>query len=120
MSQYLLYHNPRCSKSRQALELLREHGIEPEICEYLKTPPDLNTLRQLMRALGMAPSEVLRRKEVEFVQAGLDQGPLDDETVLHALAQYPKLLERPILVKDQQARIGRPPEALLELLEQTS
>ena len=110
-----LYHNPRCSKSRSALELLRERGEDPEVVEYLKTPPELDTLRELVAMLGVRAHNIVRAKEPEYKEAGLspDSG---DEDVLKAVARYPKLLERPIAVRGKMAVIGRPPERVLDLL----
>jgi arsenate reductase len=112
-----LYHNPRCSKSRQALALLEERGYSPEIIEYLNTPPDVQTLRQLLAKLGLKPRDILRKKEKEYLDLGLDNEALTDEQILQAIVKAPKLLERPILVRGDRAAIGRPTENLLPLLE---
>ncbi len=110
-----IFHNPRCSKSRQALALLREHGEEPEIIEYLKTPPNETALRELLAKLGLSAHEILRTKEAAYAECGLS--PESTETdILTAIVQHPILLERPIIVKDVNAVIGRPPENLLKLL----
>ena len=111
-----IYHNPSCTKSRQALALLRERGVEPEIVEYLKTPPDAATLRTLLRKLGLKPRDLLRRKEQEFRAAGLDDPAVTDAGVVRAMTEYPRLIERPIVVKGARAVIGRPPENVLEIL----
>lgn len=111
-----IYHNPRCSKSRQTLELLRDRGVEPAIVEYLKTPPTVDELRELVNMLGIRPLQLVRRKEAEFSEAGLDRGSPSDDQVLQAIHQYPKLLERPVVVSGRRAAIGRPPEAVLEIL----
>jgi arsenate reductase len=111
-----IYHNPRCSKSRQTLELLRQRGIEPEIIDYLKTPPSADTLRELLELLHMAPMELVRRKESEFGEAGLDRPQISDDEIIEALALYPRLIERPIVVSEGKAAIGRPPERVLEIL----
>lgn len=111
-----IYHNPRCSKSRQTLQLLLEKGIEPEIREYLKDVPDADEIRQLLEALGISARELLRVKEAEYKEAGLDNADLDDDAVIAAMVQYPKLIERPIVINGDRARIGRPPEAVLEIL----
>jgi len=111
-----LYHNPRCSKSRQALQLLRDRGIEPEIIEYLKTPPDHETLERLLDQLGVEPRELMRTKEKEYREAGLGDPTLSRSQLIDGMVRYPKLIERPILIKNGQAAIGRPPERILELV----
>lgn len=111
-----MYHNPRCSKSRAALALLRDRGIEPEIVEYLKTPPDLETLRALVGMLGIRPRELLRTGEAEYRELGLDDPGLPDERILQAMVDHPRLIERPIVVQGGRARLGRPPERVLEVL----
>jgi len=114
--QVTIYHNPRCSKSRQALELLKERGIEPDIVEYLKTPPDRETLERLFKLLHIKPRELLRNNEPEYKQAGLDDPTLSDEDLISALIRHPILLERPIVVSGARAVIGRPPERVFEIL----
>ncbi|MEX0729283.1 MAG: arsenate reductase (glutaredoxin) [Aquisalimonadaceae bacterium] len=111
-----IYHNPRCSKSRQTLELIRNRGIEPQIVDYLKTPPSVDDLRYLIKMLDIAPMDLVRRKETEFVEAGLDRGQPSEHQVMTAIHNYPKLLERPIVVAAGRAAIGRPPEAVLSIL----
>ncbi len=111
-----LYHNPRCSKSRAALALLREQGVEPEIVEYLKTPPDAATLKSVIEKLGIRPRDLLRTGEAEYRELGLKDAEMDDEALIQTMVQHPKLIERPILVAGGQARIGRPPEQVLEIL----
>lgn len=108
------YHNPRCSKSRQALALLRERGVEPDIVEYLVTPPDAATLRRVLALLGKGPREILRRKEA--AEAGLDDPGLDDAALIEAMVANPIVIERPIAVRGTRAVLGRPPEAVLGLL----
>lgn len=115
--QTVIYHNPRCAKSREALELLRAAGIEPDIVEYLKTPPDAATLDALCRKLGLEPQALVRFKEPLAKELGL--GPQDVRPRaewLRLLAQNPLLIERPIVVRGARARLGRPPEAVRELL----
>ena len=111
-----IYHNPRCSKSRQALELLESRGIKPRVIAYLETPPDRATLAALLRKLDLPPSALARRKEAEFKALGLDRPGTTEEAILDALATHPKLIERPIVVCGRKARLGRPPEAVLEIL----
>lgn len=111
-----IYHNPRCSKSRQALELLEAHGAVPEVVRYLETPPDAATLRRLLRALGIGARALLRTGEDEYRELGLDDAGLDEEALVAAMVAHPRLIERPIVVRGGKAVIGRPPERVLELL----
>ncbi|MGD9388695.1 MAG: arsenate reductase (glutaredoxin) [Gammaproteobacteria bacterium] len=111
-----IYHNPRCSKSRQTLALLQAHGVKPRVVEYLKTPPDRATLSALLRKLSLPPSALVRRKEAEFKALGLDAPDTSEDAILDAMASHPKLIERPIVVAGRKARLGRPPEAVLEIL----
>jgi arsenate reductase len=114
--QVKIYHNPRCSKSRQTLQLLQENGIEPDVVEYLKTPPDKNTLKKILKQLGLSPRDVMRRKENEYKDNHLDDPSLTDDQLIDAMLKHPKLIERPIVVTDKGAAIGRPPENVLEVL----
>lgn len=116
MNPVTLYHNPRCSKSRAALDLLREHGVEPTVVDYLNDPPDAATLRGLVARLGVPPRALLRTGEDAYRAAGLDAPDLDDDTVIAAMVAHPILIERPIAVSGERAVIGRPPERVLELL----
>lgn len=111
-----LYHNPRCSKSRETLKLLQERGIEPEIREYLKNVPSEDELKSVLAALAISPRELLRVKEAEYKEAGLDDQSLSDDAIIKAMTEYPKLIERPIVINGEHARIGRPPESVLEIL----
>lgn len=111
-----IYHNPRCSKSRKTLEILEQHQQHPQIIEYLKTPPDAQTLKDLLVKLGITARELLRSKEEDYKLAGLDDLALSDDAVIEAMIQYPKLIERPIVVIGNKAIIGRPPEKVLELI----
>lgn len=108
-----LYHNPRCSKSRAALALLEERGIRPRIVEYLETPPDAAELARILSLLGMRPRELLRTKEAR--EAGVDPA-LDDAALIAAMVAHPAVIERPIAVSEDGARLGRPPTRVLELL----
>ena len=110
-----IYHNPRCSKSRKALELLRENGIEPNIVEYLKTPPDKATLQKITKMLGVKAEQIVRKGENTFKQNFAERS-LSEDQWLEALVQYPILIERPIVVKGTRAVLGRPPENALDLL----
>lgn len=113
-----IYHNPKCAKSRETLKLLEARGIEPSVVEYLKTPPDKAELARLLKLLKLAPRELLRTKEPEYKQAGLDNPRLGDAAILAAMIKHPKLIERPIVVVDgKKAALGRPPENVLKLLK---
>ncbi len=111
-----IYHNPRCSKSRQTLQLLEERGIQPTVVKYLETPPDEATLKALLDMLGLEPRQLMRQKETEYKELGLDNPSLDRNALIRAMVEHPKLIERPIVVKDGKAALGRPPEAVLEIL----
>ena len=111
-----IYHNPRCSKSRQTLELLGSQGIRPEIIEYLKTPPDRSTLKNILKLLNMKPRDLIRKQEPIYREAGLDDDSLHDDQLLDAMLEHPVLIERPIVLANGKARIGRPPESVLEIL----
>ncbi len=110
-----LYHNPRCSKSRETLALLTAHGVEPEIVRYLESPPDRDTLQILLQKLGMASArQLMRTKEDLYKALGLENA--SESKLLDALAAHPALLERPIVINGDRARLGRPPEAVLAIL----
>ncbi len=111
-----LYHNSRCSKSREALALLRERAVEPEIVEYLKTPPDAATLTRILDLLGLEPWALMRTKEPEYRVLGLDEPGLSREQLIAALVAHPKLIERPIAIQGERAALGRPPEQVLSVL----
>ncbi|MDG9853129.1 arsenate reductase (glutaredoxin) [Pseudomonas nitroreducens] len=116
MSQISLFHNPRCSKSRGALELLEERGIQPEIIRYLETPPSTAELKALLGKLGIGARQLLRTGEDEYKELNLANPALGDDQLIEAMASHPKLIERPILVVGDKAVIGRPPEKVLEIL----
>lgn len=111
-----IYHNPRCSKSRATLELLRERGIEPDVIEYLKTPPSREELECILDLLGLEPRDLMRQNEEEYRNADLDDPGLTRETLILAMIQRPKLIQRPIVLAHGKAAIGRPPEQVLEIL----
>ena len=111
-----IYHNPRCSKSRQTLALIRDHGIEPEIVEYLKQPPTPDELKRIIHRLEIPVRELIRSGEADYAALGLDDESLDDEALIEALCSHPKLIQRPIVVHGDHARIGRPPESVEEIL----
>lgn len=110
------YHNPRCSKSRQTLQLLNQQGVDLDVVEYLKTPPDFATLDAILKMLGVEPRDLMRKGEDEYSQLKLDDATLSRVQLIQAMVDTPKLIERPILVKDGKAAIGRPPEQVLDLL----
>ena len=112
--QYTIYHNSRCSKSRQTLQLLQDNGIEPTVIEYLKTPLKKSELQDLCKQLGKRPKEVLRTKEDDFKNLNLDLE--NDDKVIEAIIKFPKILERPIVSTGKKAVLGRPPEQVLELI----
>ncbi|MBA56115.1 MAG: arsenate reductase (glutaredoxin) [Pseudomonadales bacterium] len=111
-----IYHNPRCSKSRETLKLLQDKGIEPEIILYLETPPDAKTLKALLKKLGLKPRELMRTKEAEYKELGLNDPELSDDALVDAMIATPKLIERPIVVNGKKAALGRPPEQVLDIL----
>ena len=111
-----IYHNPRCTKSRQTLQLLREKGIEPEIVEYLKTPPTVPELSEILTKLNMEPRDLMRKHESEYKSNGLDSKTLDRQTLIEAMVKYPILIERPIVVANGKAVIGRPAENVAGIL----
>lgn len=114
----ILYHNPRCSKSREVLALLRERGFEPEIVEYLKQPPSPGQLREILHKLGLTARELLRADEPEARRLGLAGPPEPEPGVLvDAMCAHPRLIQRPILIHGERARLGRPPQAVLEILQ---
>ena len=111
-----IYHNPRCSKSRQTLQLLEEQDIELKITKYLETPPDRKTLESILRMLGMEPRGLMRKGEKEYKENGLDNPDLSREELIQAMLDHPRLIERPIVINNGKATIGRPPESVLEVL----
>ena len=111
-----IYHNPRCSKSRQTLALLREQGAEPEIIEYLRTPQSVSELQAILALPGLEASQLVRTKEQAWKDLGQDLGSLSSSEIVAILADNPKLLERPIVTHNGRACIGRPPENVLDLL----
>ena len=113
---FTLYHNPRCTKSRATLALLESHGIEPEVIEYLQTPPNESELKTLLRKLKLKPGELIRKGEDIYKETFGDTLPADSKLIA-AMVQHPVLIERPIVVKGEKAVIGRPPENVLTLLK---
>lgn len=116
MTDLTLYHNPRCSKSRGALELLEARGLQPQVVHYLETPPSAAELRELLGKLGYSARQLLRSGEEAYQTLNLADPTLDDEALIAAMLEHPRLIERPILVVGDKAIIGRPSERILELL----
>ena len=111
-----IYHNPRCSKSRAALDLLKGKGVQPEIVEYLKTPPSAEELDSILKMLGKEPRDVMRKNEAEYQEKGLDDMTLSRSALIDAMVKNPKLIERPIVVANGKAALGRPPENVLDIV----
>ena len=111
-----IYHNPRCSKSRQTLQLLQDRNIESQVVEYLKTPPDASELAAILEMLGLEPRELMRRKEPEYKACGADNPGLSRTQLIELMVANPKLIERPIVVNGSRAAIGRPPETVLDIV----
>jgi arsenate reductase len=116
MTDSRYFHNPRCSKSRAALELLAERGVQPQVVAYLDQVPGVDELKDLLRRLGLPARALLRTGEPEYAELGLDDPSLSEEALLAAMHAHPRLIERPIFVHGDRAVIGRPPERVLELL----
>ncbi len=111
-----ILHNPRCSKSRQALQILKEKGVEPQIIEYMNSPPSEKAMDSILRLMGKEPREVMRRKEPEYAEQELDDPDLTREQLIAAMIATPKLIERPIVIGNGKAALGRPPEEVLKVL----
>jgi arsenate reductase len=111
-----IYHNPRCSTSRKTLDVLRENGVEPEIIEYLETPPTRERLAELLGLIDIAPRQLMRRKEAVYAELGLDDPKWTDEQLIGFMAEHPILIERPIVVGPKGARLCRPVERVKEIL----
>jgi arsenate reductase len=111
-----ILHNPRCSKSRTTLQLLKDNGVEPEIILYLDTPPDVSQLTAILGKLNMQPRDLMRKGQSEYKAMGLDNQQLSDDQLIAAMVKTPILIERPIVLANAKASIGRPPESVLEIL----
>jgi arsenate reductase len=111
-----IYHNPRCSKSRQTLALLEERGISPRVVDYLKTPPSAAELKAILKKLGLRPRDLMRKGEPLYAELGLKDRDLDDDALIALMVANPILIERPIVVSGGKAALGRPPESVLEIL----
>ena len=116
MNNFTIYHNPRCSKSRQTLELLKENNIEPEIILYLENPPSKEKLTELIDLLGINPRDLLRKGEEEYKAHNLRDESIKGEDIIKIMTENPKLIERPIVISKNKAIIGRPPENVLKLI----
>lgn len=116
MSDVVIYHNLRCSKSRQTLALLEERGITPRVVEYLETPPGAAQLKGFLKALGMRPRDLMRKGEPEYRALGLDDADLSDDDLIAAMVENPRLIERPIVTNGARVALGRPPENVLDIL----
>ena len=117
MTDVTIIHNPRCSKSRQTLALLEENGVTPEVVEYLKAPLSVDALKTIFKKLNVeSVRDMMRIKEDEYKAANLGDSGVTEEKLFNAMAETPKLIERPIVIKGDNARIGRPPESVLEIL----
>lgn len=117
MSTTTIWHNPRCSKSRQTLQLIRDRGIEPTIVEYLETPPSEAELASALRSLGLTPRDLMRKKESPYSELTLGDEELSDAELIAAMVSHPVLIERPVVFRGERAVVGRPPENVLALLE---
>ena len=111
-----IYHNPRCSKSRQTLALIEEKGIEPKIVTYLENPPDAAELKRVLGLLRMKPRDLMRKNEAAYKENNLADPSLDEDALIAAMVENPILIERPVVIAGGEARLGRPPEQVLEIL----
>jgi arsenate reductase (glutaredoxin) len=113
----VIWHNPRCSKSRQTMQLLTDAGVEPTVIEYLKTPPEPSEIKRVLSILNIAPKALMRTKEAAFKENGLGAADVSDDALVAAMAAHPILIERPVVIKGDRAVIGRPPENVNALLK---
>ena len=111
-----IYYNPGCSKCRSSLALLEEQGIEPDVIEYLTSPPDKNTLKEILNKLGLSARQLMRTHETEYKDQNLDDPSLSEDELINAMIATPKLIERPIVVTEKGVAIGRPPENIIKVL----
>lgn len=116
MTAIQILHNPRCSKSRQTLALLEEKGIEPEIIKYLDTPPSASELKTILAKLGISARDLLRKGEDDYKKLNLKDPELSEQALIDAMVSHPKLIERPIVIHNDKARVGRPPESVLDIV----
>jgi len=115
MSTYKIWHNPRCSKSRQTLGILEEKGVDAEVVKYLEETPSVNEIKEILKKLNISARELMRTKEDEYKSLGL-KDETDEDKLIEAMAHHPKLIERPVVIKGDRAVLGRPPEKVLELI----
>lgn len=113
----VIWHNPRCSKSRETLALLRENGVEPEIVAYLKTPPSTAEIKRVLEMTGLAPRDLMRKKEAPYKERGLANSDIGADDLIQAMADAPVLIERPVVIQGDRAALGRPPEAVLKIIK---
>ena len=116
MSDFIIYHNPRCSKSRQTLEILNEHDVDTEIVLYLENPPSSEEIASILDKLGLSSRDIIRKGEEEYKLLNLKDQGLTENELINYMSENPKLIERPIVVKDDKAVIGRPPENVLSII----
>ena len=117
MNNVKIYHNPRCSKSRQTLQIIKDNGVEPEVIEYLKEPLEKSELENIAKRLGLRPKKFVRKNEAEFKDNNLAGKLEKDDEIFEAMSKFPKIMERPIIISDLGAVIGRPPENVLKVIE---
>ncbi|MGB5812353.1 MAG: arsenate reductase (glutaredoxin) [Polyangiales bacterium] len=117
MAEITIWHNPRCSKSRQTLALIRDAGFEPTVFEYLRTPPTVAQIEDALGKLGIGARELIREKEAPYAELGLDDDTSNQDTLIAAMADHPILIERPIVFRGDRAIVGRPPERVITLLD---
>ena len=116
MTDTIIYHNPRCSKSRQTLEILQREGYEPQVIKYLQTPPSVEEIKGLLSLLGMTAQQVMRRNEAEYKDNNMSDPQLSEAQLIELMHAFPKVIERPIVVNGDQAVIGRPPESVMDII----
>ncbi len=116
MSDIKIYHNPRCSKSREALKLIKDKGIDPEIIDYLKLVPSEDDIRKILNKLDIDPIELVRKGEQAYKNQTMSERPLNDQEIIRMLHEFPKTIERPIIIKNNKAIIARPPERVLDFI----
>lgn len=116
MSHVTIYHNARCSKSRQTLQLLQDNGVEPVVVEYLKTPLNADTISDILAKLGITAHQLMRHKETDYKALGINGSDFSEQQLIEFMVNTPKLIERPIVVANGRAAIGRPPEQVLDII----
>lgn len=116
MKKYTIYHNPRCSKSRQTLDILKNNGVSYNVVKYLESPPSVDEISQLLSQLNMSARELIRQGEKEYTELNLEEISINEQTLIEAMNQHPRLIERPIVTDGNKAIIGRPPEKVLDII----